>query len=200
MALLFSAVTVTAGEDEIELLVGGIPREYDDLEGWSEFDDLMCFISEETEVSVRAEAYLYGEGESMRATPEEIDDLMQRIKDDSGFLNRCCSNLESVNFTFVWSPEMNLYLYVDGRGRMTIPSALRCRTGMGKNSFVRARLYGSVVQLTHVTPREAAQMTEEELLDFIRASVPRLSAEGAKRVMRELLEEAYAEAQDAAEY
>lgn len=56
MALLFSAVTVTAGEDEIELLVGGIPREYDDLEGWSEFDDLMCFISEETEVSVRAEA------------------------------------------------------------------------------------------------------------------------------------------------
>ena len=64
MALLFSAVTVTAGEDEIELLVGGIPREYDDLEGWSEFDDLMYFISEETEVSVRAEAYLYGEGES----------------------------------------------------------------------------------------------------------------------------------------
>ena len=65
MALLFSAVTVTAGEDEIELLVGGIPREYDDLEGWSEFDDLMYFISEETEVSVRAEAYRYGEGESM---------------------------------------------------------------------------------------------------------------------------------------
>ena len=58
MALLFSAVTVTAGEDEIELLVGGIPREYDDLEGWSEFDDLMYFISEETEVSVHAEACL----------------------------------------------------------------------------------------------------------------------------------------------
>ena len=95
--------------------------------------------------------------------------------------------------------EMNLYLYVDGRGRMTIPSALRCRTGMGKNSFVRARLAGGAVRLTHVTPREAAQMTEEELLDFIRASLPRLSAEGAKRVMRELLEEAYAEAQDAAE-
>ena len=95
--------------------------------------------------------------------------------------------------------EMDLYMYVDGRGRMTMPRALRCRTGMGKNSFVRARLYGGVVRLTHVTPREAAQMTEEELLDFIRASVPRLSAEGAKRVMRELLEEAYAEAQDAAE-
>ena len=81
---------------------------------------------------------------------------------------------------------------------MTMPRALRSRTGMGKNSFVRVRLDGGVVRLTHVTPREAAQMTEEELLDFIRA-LPRLSAEGAKRVMRELLEEAYAEAQDAAE-
>lgn len=74
--------------------------------------------------------------------------------------------------------EMDLYLYVDGRGRMTMPRALRCRTGMGKNSFVRVRLDGGVVRLTHVTPREAAQMTEEELLDFIRASLPRLSAEG----------------------
>ena len=35
MAVLFSAVTVTAGEEEAELLVSGIPREYDDLEGWT---------------------------------------------------------------------------------------------------------------------------------------------------------------------
>ena len=33
MALLFSAVTVTAGDEEIELIVGGIPRECDDLVG-----------------------------------------------------------------------------------------------------------------------------------------------------------------------
>lgn len=46
--------------------------------------------------------------------------------------------------------EMDLYLYVDGRGRVTMPRALRCRTGMGKNSFVRARLGGGVVRLTHV--------------------------------------------------
>lgn len=71
--------------------------------------------------------------------------------------------------------EMDLYMYVDGRGRMTMPRALRCRTGMGKNSFVRARLDGGVVRLTHVTPREAAQMTEEELLDFIRALIRRTS-------------------------
>ena len=28
--------------------------------------------------------------------------------------------------------EMDLYLYVDGRGRMTMPRALRYRTGMGR--------------------------------------------------------------------
>ena len=33
MALLFSAVTVTANDDKIELLVSGIPKEYDEMEG-----------------------------------------------------------------------------------------------------------------------------------------------------------------------
>ena len=37
MALLFSAVTVTAGNEEFEFTVGGIPREYDDLAGWTVF-------------------------------------------------------------------------------------------------------------------------------------------------------------------
>lgn len=41
MALLFSAVTVTAGYDEAEFTVGGMPREYDDLVGWTAFDDFM---------------------------------------------------------------------------------------------------------------------------------------------------------------
>ena len=37
MALLFSAVTVTADYDQVEFTVGGIPREYDDLVGWTAF-------------------------------------------------------------------------------------------------------------------------------------------------------------------
>lgn len=52
MALLFSAVTVTAGYDETEFTVGGIPREYDDLVGWTAFDDFMENVDAETEVSV----------------------------------------------------------------------------------------------------------------------------------------------------
>lgn len=54
MALLFSAVTATANDQEIEFLIGGIPREFDDLEGWTAYDNFMEDIDEETEVLVHA--------------------------------------------------------------------------------------------------------------------------------------------------
>lgn len=105
MALLFSAVTVTAGNDEIKLLVGGIPQEYDDLEGWSDFDNFMDLIYEETDVAVHAEVYLYGEGESIKATPEEIAYFMKRMADDENFLTDHCDNIEDTDFNIRWSPE-----------------------------------------------------------------------------------------------
>lgn len=105
MAVLFSAVTVTAGNEEIELFVGGIPREYDDLEGWTIFNDFLGDINEDTEVSVHAEAYLYGEGETYRATPEEVAYFMKRMEMDADFLHDRCDCIEDVDFTFQWSPE-----------------------------------------------------------------------------------------------
>lgn len=55
MALLFSAVTVTANDDKIEMLVSGIPKKYDEMEGWTDFDDFVNLLREESEVSVHAE-------------------------------------------------------------------------------------------------------------------------------------------------
>lgn len=104
MALLFSAVTVTSNDQEVEFLVGGIPREFDDLEGWTAFDSFMEDIDEETEVSVHAKAYLYGGEETYKATPEEVAYLMKRIEMDDTFLSRC-DNIEDVDFNFQWSPE-----------------------------------------------------------------------------------------------
>ena len=78
MALLFSAVTVTAGYDEAEFTVGGIPREYDDLVGWTAFDDFMENVDAETEVSVHADVYLYG-GEENR----DCHSRRSRISDDA---------------------------------------------------------------------------------------------------------------------
>ena len=104
MALLFSAVTVTANNQEVEFLVGGIPREFDDLEGWTAFDNFMEDLDEETEVSVHAKAYLYGGEETYKATPEEVAYFMKRIEMDDTFLSRC-DNIEDVEFTFGWSPD-----------------------------------------------------------------------------------------------
>lgn len=105
MALLFSAVTVTANDQSVEFFVGGIPREFDDLEGWTAFDSFMEDIDEESEIAVHTESYLYGEGETFKATPEEIAYFMKRIEMRSDFLSSRCDNIEDGDFTFSYSPE-----------------------------------------------------------------------------------------------
>ena len=92
MALLFSNVTMTGDGYETEFLVGGIPREYEDLEN-------------ESDIQVHADAYIYGEGETVRATPEEIAYFMKRIDMNPDFLSNRCTNMESVDFNFNWDPE-----------------------------------------------------------------------------------------------
>lgn len=105
MAVLFSAVTVTAGDQETEFLVRGIPRELGDIEGYTAFEEFMEDIDEETEVSVHAEAYLYGEGETYTATLEEVAYFYKRIEMREDFLSARCDNIEDVDFTFRWSHE-----------------------------------------------------------------------------------------------
>ena len=73
MSLLFSAVTATVSDQEVELLVGGIPREIDDLEGWTAFDRFMEAIDEKTEVYVHAEAYRHAESAVKRILQNQVD-------------------------------------------------------------------------------------------------------------------------------
>lgn len=94
MALLFSKVTVTAGNDAASFLVDGIPREYDDLEDMDEFDDFLKYISEETEVLVHAEA-----------SYSDILWFSSRLKSGNSFLTDYCESIEEVNFRFTWSPD-----------------------------------------------------------------------------------------------
>lgn len=68
MAVLFSAVTLTADNNQVEFLAAGIPRDADDLEGWTAYEDFMDELDSEQEVSVHVEAYLYGEGETFKAS------------------------------------------------------------------------------------------------------------------------------------
>ena len=105
MALLFSAVTVTAGNKQAEFLVGGIPRESEDLEGWTAYDEFMEDIDTETEVDVHAEVYTYGGEETFKASPEEIAYLKMRADADENFLSDHCDNIEDADFSFTFSPE-----------------------------------------------------------------------------------------------
>ena len=105
MAILFSKVTMRDDYNESEFFVSGFPQEPDDLEGWTAYHEFLDEITEDTIVNIHAVAYLYGEGETYRATPEEIAYFMQRIEMQEDFLSDRCDNIEDVDFTFSWSPD-----------------------------------------------------------------------------------------------
>ena len=105
MAVLFSAVTLTVGKNQVEFLAAGIPRAADDLEGWAAVEDFMDELDAEQEVGVHVEAYLYGEGETVGATPEEVAYFTMRADADEEFLHDHCDNIEDTDFTIRWSPD-----------------------------------------------------------------------------------------------
>ena len=105
MALLFSAVTVTAETADAEFLVFGIPASAEDLEDWTAFSDLLDRLDREQDLSVHVETYLYGEGETVRATPEEVAYLTMRSERDPAFLSRHCDNIADSDFTVQFEPE-----------------------------------------------------------------------------------------------
>lgn len=88
MALLFSAVTLTAGNRQKEFLVSGIPREADDFEGWTAYEDFMGGIDFEQDVAVHAEAPLYGEGETVNASPRRSGVLRNASEGRCGISER----------------------------------------------------------------------------------------------------------------
>ena len=106
MALLFSHVRVTTPDgNDAEFLVSGIPREFDDFEYYTAFEDFLDGIEEDTEITVHADAYLYGEGETFKASIEEVAYFHLRMQKDENFLSGHCDNIESVDFTCNYSPD-----------------------------------------------------------------------------------------------
>ena len=106
MSILFSQVTLTtSGGNEDEFLVSGIPRDSDDLEGWTAYDNFINNLDEETEISVHVESYLYGNGETVKASPEEVAYMVSRMNADDRFLDKHCDNIEDSDFTISHSPD-----------------------------------------------------------------------------------------------
>ena len=72
MAILFSKVSLKADDRIEEFLIGGAPSDEDELSGWAPYDDFIDSLTDEAEIEVYVESYLYGEGETVRDTPEEV--------------------------------------------------------------------------------------------------------------------------------
>lgn len=107
MALRFSAVKLTAQEKSCELLVGGVPTDSKDLQGWTAFDNFMKGINDEEKVNVQVNTYLYGEGDIVDADPAEVAYMKQRQEANPNFLNDRCSNIGVLEYDIYCAPQTN---------------------------------------------------------------------------------------------
>lgn len=105
MALLFSKVSLFNGESEAEFLTMGIPRDYEDLERYTAFAEYVGDLSDECDIEVNVDSYLYGDGETVKASIEEVAYLTMRMGMKSDFLERSCQKTEKSSFLLRYSPE-----------------------------------------------------------------------------------------------
>ena len=73
-------------------LVGGEPICYDDLAGWTVFEDFLKECPGHSNITVEVTTYGYGEGpDCWDATPEEVAYMMKRIEMRPDFLEARCT-------------------------------------------------------------------------------------------------------------
>ncbi len=104
MALLFSKVTIQSDFDEVEFIVGGFPTEPDDLARCDEYQDFLDEIDDETSISVHVDAYICGNGETIRASPDEVAEISALIEAEPDFLSEQCDCVGETDFEIQWSP------------------------------------------------------------------------------------------------
>ena len=105
MAILFSKVSLKADDGIEEFLIGGAPSDEDELSGWAPYDDFIGSLTDEAEIEVYVESYLYGEGETVRATPEEVAYMQMRMDRDERFLAEHCDNISDCSLVIIHEPE-----------------------------------------------------------------------------------------------
>lgn len=82
-----------------------IPRDYEDLERYTAFEEYVGYLSDECDIEVNVDSYLYGEGETVKASIEEIAYLTMRMGMKADFLERSCQKVEDSSFLLRYSPE-----------------------------------------------------------------------------------------------
>ena len=105
IAILFSKVKVQSGDQSETFLIDGIPKEYEDLSASRQLEWFLQDIDSDVTVQVHADAYLYGEGEVVRANHAELCYFLDRMRLNPNFLESRCQSAGSSDFNFDWSPQ-----------------------------------------------------------------------------------------------
>ncbi len=92
MAILFSHVTLKSEYGIGEFFVCGFPAKAGDLEGNNVYEEYLMGIADDIVIDVHVRSYLYGYGRTVRATPEELAYMKQRLFADPLFLWDRCKN------------------------------------------------------------------------------------------------------------
>ena len=101
MALLFSKVTVKADENEKQFFTCGVPTSARDLDNYSAYQGFLDELDGKTDIDLKVESYLYGEGEVFEANIYEVAYFTIRQSQDESFLSRCKKKDEkTISFTY----------------------------------------------------------------------------------------------------
>lgn len=101
MSIRFSRVKAMTNEKSALFLVSGIPQSQADLEGWTAFQEFVADLKENECITVCVETFIYGEGETLDATPEEIAYLYMRISSRSDFIETRTEKVSEFE-VFIW--------------------------------------------------------------------------------------------------
>ena len=126
MAVLFSVVTMKSGAVESRFIVGGIPRRKSDLQGWRAYEEFMNRLSEDQEIEVKSDRYVYGEGDMRNATVEEVAYLKQRMESQVDFLTKSCERYGHSRFVLRY--EQGEYKDLEEHPKLIGSSIIRNKT------------------------------------------------------------------------
>lgn len=88
MSLRFSRITLSSNEKAAVFLVGGIPENQSDLQGWTAFREFIEDVRKDDAIVAHVETFLYGGEEPVDATPEEVAYIYQRVSMRPDFIEK----------------------------------------------------------------------------------------------------------------
>jgi DNA-directed RNA polymerase subunit M/transcription elongation factor TFIIS len=106
--IIFSEITCSADTTDVVAtgFVGGEPICYNDLSGWTVFEDFLSECRGYSNITVEVKTYGYGEGpEKWDAEPEEVAYMVQRLEANPSFLeSRCEQTRYPYKVSIQWEP------------------------------------------------------------------------------------------------